>query len=377
MNNIKNLRLFNNLKQKDVADYLGITQQSYSYLENQESDIKDKEKLEKLATLFKVDINELTKNKPFDVCSYLEKSYTSFHAVKNAEEILVSNGFKKIYTKDAWTLNKGDKYYITKNDSALLAFKIGDLSNYAFNIAGSHTDSPSLRVKGDSLIDSPEGKRINVEVYGSLILYSMLDIPLKVAGRIITKKNGILYSNIYESKCTVNIPSLCIHHNSSVNEGIHLNPQVDMLPLVGNINSIYELFDLDGEPVDSDLFVVPEVKPYYSGINNEFLVSPRIDNLTSCFSSLMALIDSNPKGIALACLFDNEEIGSETKQGAQSALLENLLLKINKNLLRLLMYYKYYVLFLYSKFCLIVLYFYLFLLRGLVLEDNLHRICRA
>lgn len=152
-----------------------------------------------------------------DICSFLSKSYTAYHAVRHSVFILEKNGFCELNLADAWELQKGGKYYVTKNGSCVIAFVVGD--NFAFNIAGSHTDSPSLHVKGNELVDSCEGKRVNVEKYGGLILYSFIDAPLKIAGRIVEEHDGKLVQKVVESDYFVTIPSLAIHHNPTVNDG--------------------------------------------------------------------------------------------------------------------------------------------------------------
>jgi len=258
---------------------------------------------------------------------FLDGSYTAFHAVKNAEEYLNKKGFSKLDMGKEWKLSSGGKYYVVRNGSALVAFSVGSLETYTFNIAESHTDSPCLKIKGNALIDSPEGKKLNVERYGGLILYSMMDIPLKIAGRIVKKTDGGVEISLTESDFYVNIPSLAIHHNPDVNGGFAFNAQVDMCPLIGECDGAYSIFGDD--IIDADLFVVPAVKSFYGGKNGEYLISPRIDNLTSVYASLKGIAECNPKGVAVAAIFDNEEIGSLTKQGAQSALLSEILAKIN------------------------------------------------
>ena len=264
-----------------------------------------------------------------DICTFLEKSYTAYHAVANSCFILEKNGFEQLPLNKEWDLKIGGKYYVTKNDSTVIAFRIGN--NFAFNIAISHTDSPCLKVKGNTLVQSPEGARVNVEEYGGLIHYSMLDAPLKVAGRIIEKHADKLVSKIVESKYNVTVPSLAIHHNPTVNNGVAIGVQKDMLPLLGTADDLYSTLS-QGEIVDADLYVVPALAPCYSGVNDEYLCSPRIDNLTSVYTSLQAIAECAPQNIAIACCFDNEEVGSRTKQGANSALLRNVLEKTARGL---------------------------------------------
>ena len=262
---------------------------------------------------------------------FLNTSLTAFHAVENCEKILKENQFERLHLTDKFDLKKGGKYYITKNQSSLIAFVIGEGNDYFFNIAASHTDSPSLRVKGEKLIDTPEGKRINVERYGSLINYSIFDIPLKVAGRIFVEDNGEVVSKLVQSQSFVNIPSLAIHQNRNVNENNTFSVQNDMLPLIGDAESVYSLFN-ENNVIDSDLFVVPAISPFYSGYRDQYLCSPRIDNLVSVYSSINAICDCESKGISIVCCFDNEEIGSRTKQGANSSFLTTVLQAINNAL---------------------------------------------
>ena len=266
-----------------------------------------------------------------DLKEFLKTSYTPFHATYNCERMLLEAGFKKLSLAEKWKLVRGGKYYITKNESSVIAFVVGKTGDYAFNIAAAHTDSPCLRVKGKKLVDSVQGKRINVEVYGGLINYTIMDIPLKVAGRAMVANNGKLESKLVESACNVNIPSLAVHQNRGVNDGVKFEVQNDLLPLLGQAEDVYSLFD-EKNIVDADLFVVPDVEPFVSGAKGEFLCSPRIDNLTSVYSIINAICDCKGTGISVACCFDNEEVGSVTKQGADSSLLRDVLFSINESL---------------------------------------------
>lgn len=261
------------------------------------------------------------------VNEFLDKSLTAYHAVKFGEKMLKDAGFVKLDMKDKWNLEKHVGYYVTEGGTSLFAFKAGE--NHVFNIVGSHTDSPALKVKGNKLVDSAEGKRLNVEKYGGLLLYSFLDAPLKVAGRIAYLEDGEVKTEVVESGYNVVIPSLAIHHNPDANTKLSLSVQKDMLPLIGDAENVYSTLS-EKNVVDADLFVVPAVPAFSSGVNNEFLCAPRLDNLLSVFASISAVINSTPKDIAVCCCFDNEEVGSGTKQGAESSVLSTLLLKINR-----------------------------------------------
>ena len=266
-----------------------------------------------------------------NIQQFLETSYTAFHTVANCKSFLLQNGFEQLTVGNKWSLKKGGKYFVTKNDSTIVAFVVGNLSNYAFNIAESHTDSPCLKAKGNALTDSAEGKRINCERYGGGLWYTFLDTPLKVAGRLFVEEEGKVASQLVESNYTVAIPSLCVHHNPEAAEKLSLNMQTDVQPLLGNATDLWSTLT-DKTVVDADLFVVPATQCAYTGVNGEFLTAPRIDNLTSVWASLQAIASCNPTGVALAVCFDNEEVGSHTKQGACSAFLPQLLQKINREL---------------------------------------------
>lgn len=337
MNKIKEIRKLAKLTQKDVADRLGITQQAYAAYESN-SRIPSAKILQKISAIFNIDSNDLiskttiANNDINSIEDFLSKSYTAYHTTQNAISILEKNGFDELEMNKKWTLKKHGKYYVQINGSSFIAFKIGDLSTYSFNIAGSHTDSPCLHIKGRNLQTTPEGKRIDVETYGGLLLYSMLDIPLRIAGRVLVKKDNMIETQVISTDFNVNIPSLCIHHNPGVNKELNLNVQSDMLPLIGSCDDLYKGIYPDAEILDADLYCVPDVAPYFSGIDKSFLVSPRIDNLTSVYSSINALINAKTKGISIVSASDNEEVGSDTKQGAASAFLRNVLMKINSSL---------------------------------------------
>ncbi len=259
---------------------------------------------------------------------FLQTSYTAFHAVENAVGMLRENGFAELKETAPFRVEKGGKYYVVKNGSAVIAFRVENAAD-GFRLAESHVDSPALKVKGNTLIDSPEGKRLNVEKYGGMLLYSFLDIPLKIAGRIVyADTEGSVKERLVCSDFNVNVPSLAIHHNPNANDSLALNPQTDMLPLVVDGDSVYGLLAPETQVLDADLFVVPDVAPYRSGAKKELLVSPRIDNLTSAYASVNALVAAAPRGVAVACLFDNEEVGSETKQGACSRFLSSVIGRI-------------------------------------------------
>lgn len=249
---------------------------------------------------------------------FLDTSYTAFHTVANAEAMLAEHGFTKLTLGKDFAIKRGGRYYVTRNDSGIIAFVAGQ--NNVFNIVESHTDSPSFKVKGNSVTEGNGVVRVNTEKYGGGLLYTYFDRPMKIAGRLLCQTENGLQTKLAVSDYNVVIPSLCIHHNRNANDGFAVNAQVDTLPLLGLTgNDIYSTLT-DEKVIDGDLFVVPVTPAFAAGTHNELLCPPRIDNLTSVYSGLSALIAAEPHDIAVCACLDNEEIGSGTRQGSPNWL---------------------------------------------------------
>lgn len=282
-----------------------------------------------------------------DLIDFIYKSPTSFQAVETSIKLLEDNNFKELKLDDIWNIEVNGKYYVTKNSSAIIAFEVNsnNIEKEGFRIVGSHTDSPTFRIKPNAEMYS-EGTylKLNTECYGGPILNTWLDRPLAIAGRVVLKGESILKPvekmvNINKPICI--IPNIAIHLNRGVNDGYALNKQKDMLPLVGLINEslekdnflINEISKSLGinkeEILDFDLFLYEYEKGSLMGPNEEFISTSRLDNLSMAHASLHALINANGKnGVNLVAVFDNEEVGSSTKQGADSNMLLNILERI-------------------------------------------------
>ena len=282
-----------------------------------------------------------------NMLDFIYESPTQFNAVEVSAETLEKNGFEKLNPKENWKLEVGKKYYTTKNSSALVAFKINsdEIEKEGFRIIGSHTDSPGFRIKPNAEMESCGAYlKLNTEGYGGMILSTWLDRPLAMAGRVFLRGENPFKPvekivNINKPVCI--IPNLAIHMNRSINDGYKYNKQTDMLPLVGLINEQLEkdnymvkllAAELDVEVeeiIDFDIFLYEYEKGCFTGANEEFISTGRLDNLSMYYSSVEALLDSNSKsGISIAVGFDNEEVGSSTKQGADSNMLLNILERI-------------------------------------------------
>ena len=283
-----------------------------------------------------------------NLVDFIYESPTAFHTIETSEELLKVNGFKKLEATEKWNIEKGGKYYTTKNSSAIVAFTVNtdDLTKDGFRMIGSHSDSPSFRVKPNPEMEVEKTYlKLNTECYGGPILNTWLDRPLAIAGRVILKGDNILKPvetlvNINRPVCI--IPNLAIHMNRSINEGVALNKQKDMLPFVGLLNETLEkdnfllntvaneLGRKSEEILDFDLFLYEYEKGSLIGVNEELMSSGRLDNLAMSHASLHALINAEAKsGVNMTVVFDNEEVGSSTKQGADSNMLINILERIS------------------------------------------------
>ena len=264
---------------------------------------------------------------------FLQNSLTSYHASENAKALLLSRGFQELKETETWEISEGGKYFV-KRGGAVIAFTVGALDCLSYKIVASHTDSPALKLKENALVKGPVYATMNVETYGGGLWYSFLDRPLKIAGRVIVEEEGKLIEKTVVSPFAVTIPSVAIHQNRNANEGFSVNPQIDLQPLVGlageGLTSDTLIEKVAGEGVISyDLYLVNADMPYSFGVNEEFLASPRIDNLTSVYASLEALTSGEEScGICVAACLDNEEVGSTTPEGADSDFLQKALRRI-------------------------------------------------
>ena len=289
----------------------------------------------------------MEKKLALELVDFLYESPSACHGVKATQKILDKNGFIEIKETDKWDLQAKGKYYVIKNDSALIAFEVGtgNIEETGFRLIGAHTDVPGFRIKPNPQMIS-EGKyvKLNTEVYGGPILYTWYDRPLSIAGKVSIKGVSPLKPEtrlININKPLLIIPSLAIHMNREVNEGYKINKQVDTLPLLGLINDKLEKEDYLMNILAEELQVNKEdilnfelglyeyEKGSLIGMNEELISSGRFDDLWMVFAGVKALVNSkeNVATKVMICI-DNEEIGSLTAEGANSTLLNNILERI-------------------------------------------------
>lgn len=279
----------------------------------------------------------------------LRESVSPYHTVLAAKKRLEEAGFQQLFLKDSWALQPKGKYYVIHRDSAMFAFTIGvdQEREVPVRIAAAHTDFPGLSIKADPEMHRHGYVQLNVEVYGGAILNTWLDRPLSAAGKVALRsanpmRPDIRFVDLKEPFCT--IPNLAIHMNREINKGVELNRQVDMLPIAGLeknlkdenrfVNYLAEYLGVNAsEILDFDLYLYSTQPPVYTGMEQEMIAAPHLDNTTSVQALLDGIIQTEPvHGINLAAMFDHEEIGSRTPQGAGSIQMRKLLEKVLKSL---------------------------------------------
>jgi len=278
---------------------------------------------------------------------FMDNSPCNFLAVNTIKGLLNNAGYVERHLDDKMEWKAGDKFYVTKNDSAIFAIKVGhkNPAETGFKIVAAHSDSPCFRIKPNSEIPGEGGiVRLNTEVYGGPILYTWFDRPLSIAGRVICKGEDALHP-VTRLVCIARplmcISHLAIHFNRAVNEGNKLSKQVDMLPIIAKVNDSLEAdnmllklvaaeLNVDiAEILDFDLMLYDTEKACTFGLNNEFISCGRLDDLSMAHAAITALLEAkDDDATCVAAIFDNEETGSGTKQGAGSPVLANVLLRL-------------------------------------------------
>ena len=273
---------------------------------------------------------------------FIDASPTAFHVVDNIKKELLKKKFTELKETDVWSLKPGN-YFVTRNGSAIISFKIPKKDFKGFNMIASHSDSPTFKIK-----ENPEMAvagayvKLNVEKYGGMLCAEWFDRPLSVAGRLVVDKKGKAEPVLVNvDRDLLMLPALAIHMDREANDGHKYNAQTDMLPLFGDETSEGKFFDIVAEAagvkkkdiLSHDLFLYNRVKPAFWGASEEYISSSRLDDQECVFSSLFGFLDAKPTDyVSMHLVFDNEEVGSTTKQGAASSFLKDTLERINDGL---------------------------------------------
>lgn len=277
-----------------------------------------------------------------DLIHFIAKSPSTFHAVRGIKAALLYAGFTEIREEDTWQIEKGGKYVVTRNGSALMAFTVPQESAEAFHITASHCDSPTFKIKENPEIADGPYVKLNVEGYGGMIMSTWLDRPLSVAGRLLVTENGHLAEKLVAIDGTMLvIPSVAIHMDRSVNQHKEWKVQKDMLPLYGMTGVKTPFMDVIAaaakvkaeDILAHDLILYSRVPGTIWGEEREFISSPKLDDLQCAFACFRGFTQGQKeKYISVYALFDNEEVGSATSQGAGSTFLANTLERLARSL---------------------------------------------
>ncbi|MDP3300989.1 MAG: M18 family aminopeptidase [Sulfuricurvum sp.] len=270
-----------------------------------------------------------------ELMSFIDASPTPFHAVAMMEKSLEAKGFKKLDECTSWKLQEGGGYYVTRNDSSLIAFTYPPSADKGYTIVGAHTDSPHLRLKPNPVTKSAGTIRFGVEPYGGVLLNPWFDRDLSLAGRIVyLDENGVRCEKLVDIKRSIGIvSSLAIHLDRDANTSHSINSQTDIVPLMACSEEfdfeswvLEEAGESQGKLLAHELSFYDVQKGSFLGIHEEFITSARLDNLLSCYVGLQVLIHTNDP-MMLACM-DHEEVGSDSHVGAGGTFVEEVLRRI-------------------------------------------------
>ena len=273
-----------------------------------------------------------------EMMDFVQRSPSCFHAVSELAKMLEQAGFIALQESDVWKLQPGKGYYVTRNGSAVMAFRMPPEKPTGFMIAAAHSDAPTMKLKDIAELSDQNYVRLNVEKYGGAILEPWMDRPLSVAGRVSVQQGSRVFTRLVNiDRDLLLIPHMAIHMDRGMNDGRALNPQIDMLPVYGQASSAGTLKNLIAEAAGvqpeqllaSDLFLYLRQPGSVWGAENEFISSPKLDDLQCAWACTKAICETENKHmIPLCAIFDNEEVGSTTKQGAASTFLPDTLERV-------------------------------------------------
>lgn len=284
-----------------------------------------------------------------ELFSFIEQSPSVFHVIENIRRKLDAQGYEQLLESEPWKLQEGGKYYVIRNGSSLAAFRLPRKDYSGFQIIASHSDSPTFKIKENPEMEV-EGTyvKLNVEKYGGMLLAPWFDRPLSVAGRVLVresaeddhaKRSRIASRLVNIDRDLLVIPNLAIHMNREVNDGYQYNVQKDLLPLYGMNQEkgafMRQIAEAAGvcpeEIVGQDLYLYSRAKGSVWGAQEEFISIGKLDDLQCAFASLKGFLAAGDgESVPVYCVFDNEEVGSSTRQGAASTFLQDTLVRINE-----------------------------------------------
>ncbi|MBE6679843.1 MAG: M18 family aminopeptidase [Ruminococcaceae bacterium] len=273
-----------------------------------------------------------------ELLSFIKNSKSCFHAIENIKKMLTDANFCELFEGDKWALTRSGKYFTVRNDSSIIAFEIPKNAPSAFIMAAAHSDSPSFKIKENPEIASGAYVKLNTEKYGGMLMSTWLDRPLSVAGRVVVKNGNAFETKLIDiDRDLLIIPNVAIHMNRAANDGMAYKANIDTIPLFGDSNANGRFMPLvaksagvkEKDILGHDLFLYCRDSGTIVGYDKEYIASPKLDDLECAFALVKGIINSEKSDAIKVCaVFDNEEVGSETKQGAASSYLRDTLRRI-------------------------------------------------
>ena len=278
----------------------------------------------------------MNENRIKEFMSFLDNSPSAYHAAYNLVKMLWAHGYEMLPEHEDWTLLKGGKYFMIRGGTTLVAFRMPAQIPHGFMMSACHTDRPTFKVKENGELKGTY-TRLSTERYGGMLISPWLDRPLSVAGRVMVEtEDGVRAKLLNIDRDLMLIPNVAIHMNRGVNDGYKWNPAVDTIPLMGSANAAGKFWEMveqeaGGKILGHDLYLYVRQKATRWGVDNEYISSAALDDLAcawGCISGFLASEDTETDTVPVLCCFDDEEVGSNSPQGAASTLLENTLKRI-------------------------------------------------
>ena len=273
---------------------------------------------------------------------FIDKGKSPYHVIEELKKLLSDNGYTQLNESEDWTLKCSGRYYVSRNLSSIIAFRIPENEPTGFMMAASHSDSPTFKIKDQTEMTSPGYVRLNTERYGGMLCSTWLDRPLSVAGKIMVRDGNRLYAKtVSVERDLLMIPNVAIHMNRNANDGFAFKANVDMIPLLGDESAkgsfrkiIADAAEVAEENiVSTDLFLVNRAHGTVWGSSLEYVSAPRLDDLECAYTTMRGFLDaSDTDAIPMCAVLDNEEVGSTTKQGANSTFMTDVLDRITEAL---------------------------------------------
>ncbi len=275
-----------------------------------------------------------------ELLEFIKQSPSCFHVIENIKALLKQNGYTELCEGDKWEIDKGGKYFTVRSGSSIIAFRTPKEAPSAFIMAAAHSDSPTFKIKENAEKVSGSYVKLETEKYGGMLMSTWFDRPLSVAGRVIIKSdNGLVSKLVNIDRDLVIIPSVAIHMNRAANDGMKYAANIDTLPLFGDGNTGSRFIEAVAKAANteasnilgSDLFLYCRDSGTLLGATGEYISAPRLDDLECAYSCIKGFINAKESNaLSVCCVFDNEEVGSATKQGAASSFLRDTLRRATK-----------------------------------------------